>query len=172
MCWLGLILHLRSKLKVKYLQTEYGAVIDASDLVGVHFPRRNGQEPDKPFTVLAIRFPPLPEELPNFARFASVAPESSARPYKRPGDNLLYAAAANRYGYQYHRHTDGLASKRQKLSNGGGEGMFDPDRPMRSRERDPPPIDADLYYLTRSGPSNCIPLDSQQSPKQSRKHVR
>ncbi|MCJ1391146.1 hypothetical protein MMC18_004008 [Xylographa bjoerkii] len=155
----------KGKLKVRYLQTEYGALMSVLDPVGMHFPRRNGQEPDKPFTVLAIRFPPLPDELHNFARFTSVAPESSARPYKRLRDDLQYAAAANRYGHANLSHGNWSANKRQRMTNGEVEGLFDPDQPIRSRERDLPTIDADTYRSTGQDASNYVVADSQRSPR-------
>ncbi|MCJ1432080.1 hypothetical protein MMC27_001436 [Xylographa pallens] len=149
--------------------TEYGALMSVLDPVGMHFPRRNGQEPDKPFTVLAIRFPPLPEELHTSARFTSVAPESSARPYKRSRDELQQPAASVRYGFSNMRHEYVSTNKRQRISNGGREGTFDPDRPIRSRERDLPTIDADTYRSTRQDASDYIIADSQQSPR--RTHI-
>ncbi|MCJ1405219.1 hypothetical protein MMC11_008446 [Xylographa trunciseda] len=155
----------KGRLKVRYLQTEYGALMSVLDPVGMHFPKRNGQEPERPFTVLAIRFPPLPEELQNSARFASVAPESSARPYKRSRDDLQHTAAANQHGFMNLHQGSGFASKRQRLNSGGGEAMFDPDQPIRSRERDLPTIDADAYRSTRQDASNYIIADSQQSPR-------
>ncbi|MCJ1386003.1 hypothetical protein MMC17_009128 [Xylographa soralifera] len=159
----------KGKLKVRYLQTEYGALMSVLDPVGMHFPRRNGQEPDKPFTILAIRFPPLPEELQNSARFTSVAPESSARPYKRSRDELQQAAASNRHGYINMHNGNVFANKRQRLSNGGREGTFDPDRPIRSRERDLPAMDVKIYRSTRQDASNYIIADSQESPR--RTHI-
>ena len=140
------------------------------DPVGMHFPRRNGQEPEKPFTVLAIRFPPLPEELQSSARFASVAPESSARPYKRARDELQQAAASNRYEFKT-MHTNMIpTNKRQRTGNGGRQGTFDPDRPIRSRERDLPTVDADTYRSIRQDDSNYIIADSQPSPRPACKH--
>ena len=141
------------------------------DPVGMHFPRRNGQEPEKPFTVLAIRFPPLPEELQSSARFTSVAPESSARPYKRSRDEPQQPAASTRYGFINMHHEYLSTNKRQRISNGGREGTFDPDRPIRSRERDLPTRDTDTYRSARQDASKCIITDSQQSPHRTRKHL-
>ncbi|MCJ1286901.1 hypothetical protein MMC26_006247 [Xylographa opegraphella] len=151
------------KLRVRYLQTEYGALMSVLDPVGMHFPRRNGQEPERPFTVLAIRFPPLPDELQHAARFTSVAPESSARPYKRSRDELQRSATLNRYGLMHMHHENTFTNKRQRISN-SREGTIDPDRPIRSRERDLPTIDADTYPSTRQNASNYMIADSQQSP--------
>lgn len=117
----------------------------------------------KDFTVRVARFPPDPQELQTPTRFASIAPESTARPQKRHRNHLLDLATSGRQEYIQANRACGTAHKRQRLGERRFEGGIDPDRPVLSSERD----EHDLFEepgRTENCTSTYIIADSQPSP--------
>ena len=106
--------------------------------------RTGGAELNATSIVRVVRFPPDRDELNNPQRFGSIMPESFARPQKRLLSNtqptiqsslremaILEDHETSQFGDGY-----GRAVKRQRLQDATTSRRFDPDRPVRSRERD------------------------------------
>lgn len=125
-------------------------------------------------TVKVVRLPPNQEELNHPLRYASIAPDSSARPQNkrleaRHGPNararLLEIIDTESWVNESTGHGDGRPSKRQKVQDARPRAPFQPDRPLfldsggehrvhRGRES----------ALGRGGSSRGLAEDSQQSP--------
>lgn len=76
-------------LKVKELQDSWGSTLDLTDTIGDVFDDRSSNGDILTSICKVIRYPPNPAELHNPTRFASLLPESSARPQKRPPPPLF-----------------------------------------------------------------------------------
>lgn len=125
----------------------------------------------KDFTVRVARFPPDPQELQNPARFASIAPESTARPRKRHRNHLLEQATPG--GQEYHQELGacGVTNKRQRIGGRSLEGIIDPDRPVLSSERDSYELHEESGR-TDKRTSAYIIADSQPSPPKDREYFK
>ena len=125
-------------------------------------------------TVKVVRLPPNEEELDNRLRFASIAPDSSARPQnKRLGvrhglnatSRLSEFVDAENWVIDGAGHGDGRPSKRQKLQDSRPRAACRPDRPISldSRVEDRVHRRQELA-LGRGGSPRRLVEDSQQSP--------
>ena len=146
-------------------------MLDMADSVGdIFVDRTPGGVDERGFTVLVQRELPTPEELSGTVRFASVPPNSFARPPKRPSHGLLQRATAGRHVQEIACGRTELVNKRRRLNNGAREGVLDPDSVVRSIERDLdlPTIDEGGAECPRREASTYIIEDSQSSPVRSR----
>lgn len=132
-------------LRIKYLQDHYGSVLDTTETVGDIFDdRTGGVELNSTSIVRVVRFPPNRGELNDPQRFGSIMPESIARPQKRLLSNtqstvrskLGEMAIPEDLGLSEMDNSYDRAVKRQRLEVATASRRFDPDRPIRSRERD------------------------------------
>jgi len=157
-----------TRLNIRHLESYFGEKLDMNDKVGDIFDDRksgpNGQV-NETSIVKVFRYPPDPRELQNPERFASLMPESTARPHKPVLPNVSQNPRAEQghngnYGqWRQSNETLGTASRRQRVY----EGAYNPDRPMISREER-----GDIPYLS-SHPSGTQEsrdqvYDSQRSP--------
>ena len=154
------------KLKIKCLEDDDGNLLDGDLIVGETFVDRPGRQADRrDYTVRVERESPDPEDLQNPVRFASLAPESSARPRKRQRNSLLGEATTGRYEVNQLLGNYGQGHKRQRLEDLRDERVHDPDRPLLSSERDINMIN------DASQSSTFVVSDSQRSPGRDRKYM-
>lgn len=132
-------------LRIKYLQDHYGSVLDTTETVGDIFDdRTGGVELNSTSIVRVVRFPPNRGELNDPQRFGSIMPESIARPQKRLLSNTqptvrgIHGEMAIPEDLELSEMDNSYdrAVKRQRLEVATASRRFDPDRPIRSRERD------------------------------------
>lgn len=157
-----------TRLNIRHLKSYFDETLDMNDKVGDLFDDRkigpNGQV-NETSIVKVFRYPPDPRDIRNPQRFASLMPESTARPLKR----VLSTFAQNprvEYGhigvYEGWRQPDeafGTASKRQRVH----DGPYNPDQPIISREE----REGGVYYSSQpSGTqeSRGQVYNSQRSP--------
>ena len=127
-------------------------------------------------TVKVVRLPPVNTDLSNTGRFSSIAPDSSARPIKRPlglhaqsiKNSLRDLVNAADWSVKGSRDDDGRPTKRQRIENGGFEDEREYDRPMLSSEG----LEEGDYHISsqtrwRSSPVHQVD-DSQLSPGRKR----
>ncbi|KAG8525368.1 uncharacterized protein KY384_009012 [Bacidia gigantensis] len=79
----------RGPLKIKELQDSWGSTLDLADKIGDVFDDRTSSGDIFTSICKVLRYPSDPVELQNAQRFVSLAPESSARPQKRPPPPLF-----------------------------------------------------------------------------------
>ena len=164
-------MHWCSKLEIKCLFNGYMQMLDMADSVGdIFVDRTPGGVDERGFTVLVQREPPSSAELSGSVRFASVPPNSFARPPKRPSHGLLQRATAGHYAQENaHERTEQM-NKRRRLNEGARHGLLNPDCAVSSTERDLdlPTIHETGVESSRRDASTCIIEDSQRSPLRSR----
>ena len=143
-------------LKVHHLEDGVGSLLEMDDTVGECFPDRTD------FVVRAVRNLPDEAEVPNFTRFTSLAPDSSARPRKRNYDELLQRATE----YSHPVEVYGFPRKRPRIQENSG---FTPDGPILSIERNLGPPSAKTSSQKANFQNDCVIANSQPSPPESRK---
>lgn len=163
------------RLNIRHLESYFNEPLDMNDKVGDIFddrkPGLNGQV-NETSIVKVLRYPPTPKELQNPQRFASLMPESTARPLKRLPPTF---AQNDRFeqdcvgGYDQRRQpneTIGAASKRRRIQNGA----YNPDQPILSSEER-----GDEFFNSSQPPgtqqSTAQINDSQRSPYKHRTSV-
>jgi hypothetical protein len=123
--------------------------------------------------VKVVRFPPTPNELENPLRFASLAPESSARPRKRVYEEFIEPVQTNEAGEDQgngYRPEQLVSShrgmnKRQRKYGMDVNGIGDPRRPIQSGETFRGLAVQDLSQISALQQSSCVQVtDSQRSP--------
>ena len=124
-------------LDVKELQDFWGSTLDLTDRVGDIFNDRSSSGDIHTSICKVVRYPPEPAELYNPQRFASLLPESTARPQKRPPpppplfrDAQKPLPTIENRGLENGELTVGHANKRRKTSGAR--------TPSHSREMLPP----------------------------------
>ena len=120
--------------------------------------------------VRVARFPPQAHEYPGQTRYASLAPDSSARPKKRSHPSLLGSAITKSYGYDIENGINSPVIKRQRIDRGGDtQGEVDPDRPIQSRELETSVEEVAQSSIVPQPPSSYVIADSQKSPRKNSK---
>lgn len=140
-----MLIHVRSSstLSIKHLETDWGDILDlADDTVGDIFDDRQPSGENRTSIVKVARFPPDPSDLRHAERFASLLPESSARPRKRP---FPQSPPRLQDDSRQFRQNEGwvserpwgsheTANKRPRTFEGRPHGAFDSDQPLPSLE--------------------------------------
>ena len=161
-----------SELRIKWLEDDDGNALRGHLRVGEAF-RESRDISDR--TVKVVRLPPTERDLSNPERFASIAPESTARPQKRTHLQQQIVRNSlrdlvNAEDWSVHTPRDGYepAYKRQKTGDVGLGGNPDRDQPLPSSEG------AEEVIFQRSGlrisqhaPAHQVD-DSQRSPARKR----
>lgn len=154
-------------MNIRHLESYFNEPLDMSDKVGDIFddrnPGPNGQM-NETSIVKVLRYPPTQREIQTPHRFASLMPESTARPLKRL-PSMMSQESRVEQGYvgiheqwRQPHETFGTASKRRRVY----EGARDPDQPMQSSEER---ADRIYYSLQPLGTQLFRPTiqDSQRS---------
>lgn len=168
-------------LRIRHLKTAYGDYVDLERrVVGDLFDDR-GTDGNIRNSILEVhRYPPEPDEFQTLQRFSSLAPNSSARPRKRPLE-LPSQSYTSQYSRNMHREVAsiegwddkidrpfGTATKRQRTREARLDRTYDAHQPLILREEQV----AGLYHSSQvSGTQESIHqiLDSQKSPGKKRK---
>lgn len=167
-----------STLNIKYLQDFYGGVLDTSLTVGEIFEDRARGGDIRNSIVKVARFPPPPGELENPIRFASIDPESSARPRKRPippSVPPVWGSLKDSFDSQPwesgHNTTDQRVNKRIKIETPSAPAGFNSDFPMPSSEvPEDRAYDSLQSFVVQRSPMVQI-ADSQRSPLRKRTSI-
>ena len=156
---------------MKWLRDGYGDVLTSSLAVKDCFrdrsDRSQGEVDPKEWTVQVGRAKPTQRELQNPLRFASLAPESSARARgSLVNSTLQQAVTGRRPQLQYVRndHETLFLGRRAVVSSQATP--LDPDHPIRSRERDFPNSTQQTQTRAQRGDDSFVVADSQPSPEQ------
>ena len=160
---------------MKWLRDGYGDILTSTLAVKDCFrdrsDRSQGEVDPKEWTVQVGRAKPAQHELQNPLRFASLAPESSAR--ARSGlvnSTLQQAVAGRRSQLQYVRNDREISFFGRRAVVYGQATPLDPDRPIRSRERDFPKSTQRTHTRAERGDDAFVVADSQPSPEQNGTH--
>ena len=159
---------------MKWLRDGYGDVLTSSLAVRDCFrdrsDRSHGDVDPKEWTVQVDRAKPAQHELQNPLRFASLAPESSARARNSLAVPTLQQAVTGRSSLLYvgNDHDTSFLNRRSVVSSQAVP--LDPDRPIRSRERDFLDSTQHTRIQTQKGDDGFVVADSQPSPEQSSKN--
>lgn len=146
--------------------------MDTSLTIGEIFEDRTVCGDIRTSIVKVARFPPAPAELNNSLRFASLDPESSARPRKRPGPQPsppFWGSQRNRSNSQLweseHSDHDVRANKRRKIQSCSAHAAFNSDPPIPSSEGLEERV-CDSSQISPAQMSSMIQIaDSQRSPR-------
>lgn len=157
------------ELRIKAIYTHDDIVLDLEDLVSDAFKDKSSALDS---IVKVARFPPSASELNNPQRYASLLPESAARPQKRilgqdffnPRDRLAHITSIETWGTG---SVDG-ANKRQKTQNAHPYSTFNADYAIPSREvQDITNPHSSQLFGTQDSVHQVY--DSQKSPPRKRK---
>ena len=152
---------------MKWLRDGYGDVLTSTLTIGDCFTDRSdrskGPVDPKDWTVQVDRTKPNYHDLQNPLRFASLAPESSARPQNRLVNPTLQQAVAGRRPLHYVQSGQQTSYLGRRPDATAEDARNDPDRPILSSERDlanptqqpqlPKQGDNDRYVVADSQPS-------------------
>lgn len=157
-------------LRIKYLQDHYGSVLDTTETVGDIFDdRTGGVELNSTSIVRVVRFPPNRGELNDPQRFGSIMPESIARPQKRLLSNTQ-PTVRSKLGEMAIPEDLELSEMDNSYDRAVKRQRFDPDRPIRSRERDRGETPQRRLSPVRQASSSHFVQDSQRPLAPRRKH--
>jgi hypothetical protein len=132
----------RSDLNIKYLQDYWGSLLDVTTTVGQNFIDRACGVDVSNSIVKVVRFPPTESELANPLRYASLAPESSARPRRRTYEEFAESGKTSRgggewengYDYDHLISSSRSANKRQRTEGRATNDIDEFFRPFQSSE--------------------------------------
>ncbi|KAL8822862.1 MAG: hypothetical protein Q9191_006412, partial [Dirinaria sp. TL-2023a] len=158
----------KGELCIKWLEDDDGNALRGHLRVGEAF-RESREISDR--TVKVVRLPPTEKDLSNPERFASIAPESTARPQKRTQfqeqivrNSLLDLVSAEDWSVRAPRDGYERPYKRQRTGEVGSGGNHDRDQPLPSSEG----VDEVIYQRSGLRNSQRAPVhqvdDSQRSP--------
>ena len=158
-------------LNIKHLEDYTGSVLDMDDPAGGIFSDRTGNtDSDKLSICQVARFPPHPDELDHAQRFASLAPNSTAIPRKRPlgfspenRRGLNEVASIKAWVTEPSNERYGTPNKRRRTGGLGPSEGFDIDRPLLSRENHDDDVNRSSQLMPAQGSVNQVP-NSQTSP--------
>ncbi|KAL9134241.1 MAG: hypothetical protein Q9175_004580, partial [Cornicularia normoerica] len=167
-------------LKIRHLKTAYGDFVDLEErVVGDLFDERGADGNIRNSILEVHRYPPRPDELNILQRYSSLAPNSSARPRKRPLE-LPSPSYPSQNSRNIHdeipsieerdpetNRLSGAAIKRQRTYESVLNKTFDAHEPLRVREEQR----GGLYHSSQtSGTQKSLHqvLDSQKSPGKKR----
>lgn len=159
-------------LQISKLLDGFDCVLDVKEFtVGEIFEDIGTSKIEKSMVKVVQILPERPEEL-SPRRYESVVPDSTARPQKRPLDVNGYNGRSSfrddvcLEGVELRRHSYGYdrLNKRQRVEGYARDREVDPDRPLRSRERDQGEMSNSRPWAERNGSPIQLVEDSQRSP--------
>ena len=119
---------------MKELQDHWGSTLDLSDKIVDIFDDRAASGDNLTSICKVLRYPPDQEELFNRNRFASLLPESAARPQKRPPPPLFHESERPLPSVELESYPDHREVKRRRIS--ASQSSQSPARPGGNAQRE------------------------------------